>query len=138
MILVVLPNESSSIKISNVFYYAPAMKYLLDGNMWTKYIRQLDYSSEHGTVKLRNILVGEICLLHHHIFIIPLPHNVIISNDNRLIIHSDPMEIDVTVHQQENYTNNRHIYFVVESHKQNDYSNILVRPIESNHNCVLF
>mgnify|MGYP000176855804 CR=1 FL=1 len=60
-----------------------------------------------------------------------------ITNDNRLSIHSDQVEIDVTVNQQENYLNNRHIYFVIENHEDTDYSNILVRQTESN-NCVLF
>jgi hypothetical protein len=114
------------------------MKYLLNGNMWTKYIRHLDYSSDYGTVKLHNILIGEICLMHHHIFIIPLLHNTVRTNNNQLIIHSDQMEINLTVNQQENYINNRHIYFVVDSHRQNDYSKILVQPIESNNKCVLF
>ncbi|CAF1124030.1 unnamed protein product [Rotaria magnacalcarata] len=134
----ILPNESNSMKTSNLSYYAPAMKYLLDGHMWTKYVHHLDYSSEYGIVKLCNILIGEICLVNHHIFIVPLLHNAIMTNNNRLIIHYDQIEINIVVNQQENYLNNRHIYFVVDSHKQNDYSNIFVRPIESSNNCVLF
>ncbi|CAF1080535.1 unnamed protein product [Rotaria sordida] len=134
---VILPNENTSKKILNVSYYAPAMKYLLDGHMWTKYIHHLDYSSEYGTVKLHNILIGEICLIHHPIFIIPLQHNVMITQNNHLIIHTNEIEINIIVNQQENYLNNRHIYFIVDSHKQNDYSNILVRPIESTNHFVL-
>jgi hypothetical protein len=114
------------------------MKYLLNGNMWTKYIHHLSYSSDNGTVKLRNILIGEICLIHHHIFVIPLIHNANLTNENHLIIHSDQIEGNVIVNQQENYINNRHIYFVVDSHRQNDYTNVLVRSIESNNKCVLF
>ncbi|CAF3465211.1 unnamed protein product [Rotaria sp. Silwood1] len=133
----ILPNENTSIKTTNVSYYAPAMKYLLDGHMWTKYIHHLDYSSEYGTIKLHNILIGEICLIHHHIFIIPLQHNVMITHSNHLIIDSDQFKINIIVNQQENYLNNRHIYFIVDSHKQNDYSNIFVRSIESTNNCTV-
>lgn len=136
-LLVILPYETNSIKVSNISYYAPAMKYLLEGRMWIKYIHHLDYSSKHGTVKLHHILIGEMCLIRHHIFIVPLSRNVIITNNNHLIIHSDQMEINIIVNQQESYLNNRHVYFVVDSHKQNDYSNIFVRTIESTNNCVL-
>ena len=138
MILVILPNESKSINSSNISYYVSTMKYLLNGNMWTKYIRHLIYSSEYGLIKLQNILIGEICLIDHHVFVIPLLHNVDLTKENHLIINSDQIEGDLIVNQQENYINNRHIYFVVDSHRQNDYSNILVRSIQANNKCVLF
>ena len=113
------------------------MKYLLNGNMWTKYIHHLIYSSDVGTVKLHSVLIGEICLIDHHIFIIPLLHDTTLSNDHQLIIHSNQIEGRLFVTQQENYLNNRHIYFVVRSLQQNDYSNVLNRSIESNSKCVL-
>ncbi|CAF0814462.1 unnamed protein product [Adineta steineri] len=133
----ILPNESNSIKSSNISYYVPAIKHLLNGNMWTKYIHYLDYSSEYGTVKLRNMFIGEICLVHHHVFIIPLLQDTVTTNNHHLIIHSDQIETNIIVQQQENSINNRHIYFVVHSHRQNDYSMILVQSTNSNNKCVL-
>ncbi len=103
--------------------------------MWTKYIHHFDYSSEYGTVKLQNILIGEICLINHHIFLIPLLHNTSLINNNRLIIHSNQMEINLLVYQQEN---NHHMYFIVDNHRQNDYSNLLLRSIETKNTCIIF
>ncbi len=92
------------------------------------------YSSEYGIVKLHNILIGEICLVNHHIFFIPLLHNASLINTNCLIIHSNQIQINLIVNQQEN---NSHIYFIVDSHRQTDYSNILVQPIEPKNTCII-
>ncbi|CAF0934674.1 unnamed protein product [Adineta ricciae] len=130
----ILPNESRFIAASKLSYYAPAMKHLLNGNMWVKYIRQLDYSSDHGTVRLQNLLIGETCLTNHHIFVIALLQETTLTDMNRLVIHSDQVEANLLVKQQENH---RQTYFIVDSHRQNDYSNVLLRSAESNNRCVI-
>ncbi|UJR28766.1 hypothetical protein I4U23_009992 [Adineta vaga] len=130
----ILPNESRFINSSTLSYYAPTMKYFLNGNMWVKYICHLDYSSEYGIIQLKNILIGEICLMHHHIFLIALLQDTILSTNHYLVIHSDQIQANLLVKEQENI---RHIYFVVDSHRQNDYSNIFIQSNESNNKCMI-
>lgn len=67
-------------------------------------------------------------------FFIRLLHNTSISNNNRLIINSNEIQVNINVYQE---NNNHHCYFIVNSHRENDYSNILFQPIERQNTCVV-